>query len=77
MILCSFFNWSLRSNEEKTFFYFGTIKDINSFCGVPINQCGTKEEVLRTLYFWKNEIDINNVFMQIIEKFFISCLENL
>ena len=77
MLLCKFGAWELKSNEEKTFFYFGTEKDIMSVWGVPVNQCGTKEDVLHTLTFWKSEIDTDNVYMQIIEKLFIACLNSL
>ena len=46
MLLCKFGAWELKSNEEKTFFYFGTEKDMLSVWGVPVNQCGTTSKKL-------------------------------
>lgn len=30
----------------KNFYAYGTEKDLNSFFGFPVNQCGTKAEIL-------------------------------
>lgn len=38
-------NWVLVDYGDN-FFGYGNKKDLNSWLGFPVNQCGTKEEVL-------------------------------
>ncbi len=38
-------NWVLVKYEEN-FYAYGVEADLNSFLGFPVDQCGTKEEVI-------------------------------
>ena len=64
----------------------GSIKDVslcreeNFYCikrndGFMWDMAGTKEEVKSELKRWLNEVDYNNEYMSICEKYFINLLE--
>ena len=45
--------------------------------GVPVNQLGTKEEIIKILNYWKTDIDFDNPEMLEIENSFIKTLEGI
>lgn len=48
---------------SNTFYGYGTVADFNDIWGLPVNQCGSKEEVL------KNCIFMRSVCEEYIEKY--------
>lgn len=75
IILCQKYNFALVKNEA--FYKFGTWEELSNIAGVPVEQCGTKEEIKAELERWKNEIDFDNTKMLEIENAFLDVLNSL
>lgn len=53
---------------------FGHKRQLSGFWGVPVGQCGSKEEIKSELERWKTEIDFDNPFMLEVENCFLAVL---
>lgn len=65
----------VRLDDSNNSFAFGTREMLTSPWGVPVNQFGTKEEIIEILNYWKTDIDFDNPEMLEIENSFIKTLE--
>ena len=67
----------VRFGDSDNSFAFGTHEMLTSPWGVPVNQFGTKEEIIEILNYWKTDIDFDNQEMLEIENSFIKTLEEI
>ena len=68
-IVSVFKKWALikYKRDNRYFYYFINDSQI----------CGTKEELLDELKYWRDTVDKNNDYMLEIENYFIEILEQL
>ena len=67
----------VRLDDSDNSFAFGTREMLTNPWGVPVNQLGTKEEIIKILNYWKTDIDFDNQEMLEIENSFIKTLEGI
>lgn len=67
----------VRFDDSDNSFAFGTHEMLTSPWGTPVNQLGTKEELIETLNHWKTDIDFDNPEMIEVETSFIKTLEGI
>lgn len=67
----------VRFDDSDNSFAFGTHEMLTSPWGIPVNQLGTKEELIETLNYWKTDIDFDNPEMIEVETSFIKTLEEI
>lgn len=67
----------VRFDGSDNSFAFGTNEMLTSPWGIPVNQLGTKEEIIKILNYWKTDIDFDNPKMLEIENSFIKTLEGI
>lgn len=67
----------VRFDDSDNSFAFGTHEMLTSPQGIPVNQLGTKEELIEILNYWKTDIDFDNPEMIEVETSFIKTLEGI
>ena len=67
----------VQFEDSDNSFAFGTHKMLTSPWGIPVNQLGTKEELIGVLNYWKTDIDLDNPGMLEMEDSFIKTLEEI
>ena len=67
----------VRFDDSDNSFAFGTREMLASPWCVPVNQLGTKEEIIKILNYWKTDIDFDSPEMLEIENSFIKTLEGI
>ena len=67
----------VRFDDSDNNFAFGTHDMLTSPWGIPVNQLGTREELIEILNYWKTDIDFDNPEMIEVETSFIKTLEEI
>lgn len=67
-------DYVLVEGTPPGFYLFGHKCNLRCPWGFPVDQCGSKSEVVSVLTSWKNGIDADNPIIQEVEDYFIGVL---
>jgi hypothetical protein len=73
-VISNYDYWLLKKYYRMDLYAFGTFEQFQNSFTFPVTQVDTKENIIKTLEYWKNEIDVNNEYMQEMENKFLHVL---